>query len=75
MMTSMGAGRDAELQGKWEQAKGRIRESWGALSDDEVDRSEGRWEQLVGTIRERTGESVDQIEKKLNEVLDKLKRS
>lgn len=67
-------GRDAELQGKWEQARGRIREAWGALTNDDVNRTQGRWEQLVGTIRERTGESVDDIERKLNEVLDKIKR-
>lgn len=70
----MTGARDAELKGRWEQAKGRVREAWGALSDDDVDRTEGKWEQLVGTIRERTGESVEQIERKLNDVLDKLKK-
>lgn len=65
--------RDAELEGKWEQARGRVREAWGALTDDDVDRSEGKWDQLVGAIRERTGESVDTIETKLNEILDKVK--
>ena len=69
----MAAGRDAELKGKWEQAKGRVREAWGSLSDDDVERTEGRWEQLVGTIRERTGESVQSIEGKLNDLLDKTK--
>lgn len=66
------ATRDAELEGKWEQMRGRVKESWGALTDDDVDRSEGRWDQLVGRIRERTGESVDSIETKLNELLDSV---
>lgn len=65
--------RDAELQGKWEQAKGRVREAWGVLSDDEVEQTKGKWEQVVGAVRERTGESTEQVERKLNEILDKMK--
>jgi uncharacterized protein YjbJ (UPF0337 family) len=38
------------------------RDAWGALSDDDVDRSKGSWSQLVGTIREGTGETVDDVE-------------
>jgi uncharacterized protein YjbJ (UPF0337 family) len=76
MSTNDGAhGRDARLEGNWDQLKGRVREAWGALTDDDVDRVEGRWEQLVGTIRERTGESLDQVETKLNEIVDKLEAS
>lgn len=64
--------RDARLEGKWEQAKGRVREAWGALTDDDVDRSEGNWEQLVGRIRERTGETAEKVEAKLSDILDRL---
>lgn len=63
--------RDARLEGNWEQMRGRVREAWGSLTDDDVARSEGKWDQLVGTIRERTGESLDTIERKLNELLDR----
>lgn len=63
---------DLRLEGKWDQLKGRITEAWGALSDDDVDRSEGRWDQLVGIIKEKTGESTEQVERKLGELADRI---
>lgn len=60
------------IEGKWDEAKGRIREAWGDLTDDDIDRTRGSWEQLVGVIRQRTGEGINQIESSLNELLDGL---
>jgi uncharacterized protein YjbJ (UPF0337 family) len=57
-----------QLEGKWEQAKGRIKEAWGDLTDDDVTRAEGNRDQLVGTIREKTGETVEAIESKLDDI-------
>ncbi|MCD9625232.1 CsbD family protein [Rhabdothermincola salaria] len=62
--------RDAQLEGQWDQMRGRVREAWGALTDDDVDRAKGNWTQLIGNIRERTGEAADTIESKLSEILD-----
>jgi uncharacterized protein YjbJ (UPF0337 family) len=61
-----------EWEGKWDRLRGRVKESWGALTDDELDRTEGRRDQLVGLIKERTGESADVIERKLRELVDNL---
>jgi uncharacterized protein YjbJ (UPF0337 family) len=59
-----------EAEGKWEQLRGRIKEAWGSLTDDDLDRTEGRRDQLIGLIKERTGESADAIERKLRELMD-----
>ncbi|MFW5973002.1 MAG: CsbD family protein, partial [Bacteroidota bacterium] len=45
---------EQKAQGNWNQFKGRLKETWGALTDDDVDRFEGRRDQLVGRIQERT---------------------
>lgn len=61
---------DLKAEGNWDRIKGRIRESWGALTDDDLDRTEGRLEQLVGTIKEKTGESAEKVERKLRDLIE-----
>ncbi len=67
--------RNARLEGKWDQAVGRVREAWGALTDDDLDRSKGDWKELVGKVRERTGETIEDIERRLSEILDRVEES
>jgi uncharacterized protein YjbJ (UPF0337 family) len=64
--------KDLKLEGKWDQGKGRVKEAWGALTDDDLDRTEGKVDRLVGTIKEKTGEAVDAIEGKLRDIFDKI---
>jgi len=53
--------------GRWQQARGRIRETWGTITDDELDESRGSWDRLVGTIKEKSGEAADAVERKLKD--------
>jgi uncharacterized protein YjbJ (UPF0337 family) len=63
---------DLKAEGKWDQGKGRIKEAWGVLTDDDLDRTEGKFDRLVGTIKEKTGEAADVVERKLHEMFDKV---
>ena len=40
---------------KWKQMRGRIRERWGKITDNDLDRIEGTMERLVGVLMERYG--------------------
>ncbi len=51
------------LQGQWTQLKGRLREQWGRLTDDDLDQIEGRSEQLVGKLQERYGIARDEAQR------------
>jgi uncharacterized protein YjbJ (UPF0337 family) len=66
----MDADRRMKFEGKWDQMKGRVKEAWGSLTDDDLDRTEGKWDQLVGTIKEKTGESMEAIESRLDGMTD-----
>jgi uncharacterized protein YjbJ (UPF0337 family) len=55
------------VSGQWKQLKGKVRERWGKLTDDEVDQIGGKKDQLVGKIQERYGYAKDQAEKEVNE--------
>lgn len=55
-----------EMKGKWQQLRGRVREMWGKLTDDDLDVIGGRTEQLVGKIRERYGYEKERAEQEVN---------
>lgn len=51
-----------ELQGQWNQVKGKVKEKWGQLTDDDLNFSSGSLDKLVGKIQQRTGEGREAIE-------------
>lgn len=51
-----------ELQGRWHEVKGKLRERWGQISDEELQESGGNVDQLIGLIQRKTGETREQIE-------------
>jgi uncharacterized protein YjbJ (UPF0337 family) len=61
----------AVLEGKWNQLKGKVRQEWGDLTDDDMDRIAGKRDQLIGVIQERYGRSRDKVEREVNEFLGK----
>jgi uncharacterized protein YjbJ (UPF0337 family) len=44
-----------QLEGKWKQVKGEVREKWGKLTDDDMHVVAGKREQLIGRVQERYG--------------------
>jgi uncharacterized protein YjbJ (UPF0337 family) len=54
------------LKGQWNQLKGRIREQWGKLTDDDVDQIQGQSEQLVGKLQERYGIARDEARREVD---------
>jgi uncharacterized protein YjbJ (UPF0337 family) len=59
------------LEGKWKQLRGKVREEWGELTDDELDQIAGRRDQLVGKIQERYGYTRDEAEREVDSFLDR----
>jgi uncharacterized protein YjbJ (UPF0337 family) len=55
------------LKGQWMQLKGKVREKWGKLTNDDIDQIQGRAQQLVGKIQERYGIARAEAEKQLKE--------
>jgi uncharacterized protein YjbJ (UPF0337 family) len=53
-------------EGRWGQLKGRVKQAWGDLTDDDLDVTEGNYDELIGRIKERTGENLEEIERRLN---------
>ena len=53
--------------GQWKQIKGRIKEQWGRLTDDEIAQLEGHSEQLVGRLQEKYGLQREEAERQAKE--------
>jgi uncharacterized protein YjbJ (UPF0337 family) len=51
-----------ELQGKWNSIRGKVKEKWGQLTDDDLQIASGNVDQLVGRIQQKTGQTKRQIE-------------
>lgn len=56
-----------EMEGKWKQMKGALKQKWGKLTDDDLKIIEGNRDQLVGKVQERYGVARDEAEKQVKE--------
>lgn len=54
-----------QFQGKWKEIKGKIKESFGKLTDDDITMINGKREQLVGTLQKRYGIAKEKAEENL----------
>ena len=55
------------LEGNWKQTKGRVKERWGKLTDDDLTAIAGRRDQLEGMIQERYGYAKERARKEIDD--------
>ena len=55
------------LKGNWKELKGKVRERWGELTDDEIDQIAGEREQLVGALQKHYGYAKEEAEREVEE--------
>lgn len=55
-----------QIEGKWKQAKGAVKQKWGKLTDDDLDVVNGQKDKLVGKIQERYGISKEEAQKQID---------
>lgn len=53
------------IEGNWTSAKGKVREQWGKLTNDDLDVIAGKRDQLVGMIQQRYGTTKEAVEKEV----------
>jgi len=55
------------IEGNWKKLKGKVREKWGELTDDDFERIAGKKDELVGRLQERKGIARDEAEREVQE--------
>jgi uncharacterized protein YjbJ (UPF0337 family) len=61
-----------EIKGQWNVIKGKIKQKWGNLTDDDLEYSEGRLDETIGRIQKRTGKGREEIYKAIQSADDNL---
>ena len=56
-----------QIKGDWNIAKGKLKQRWAKLTDDDLTYQEGMENELVGRIQKRTGETREAVEKAVQE--------
>jgi len=62
------------MQGKWTEMKGKVKEQWGKLTDDDIDKINGRSEQLLGLLQQRYGYAREKAEEEYKRFTDRWTR-
>jgi uncharacterized protein YjbJ (UPF0337 family) len=61
-----------KVSGQWKQLKGKVKEKWGDLTDDDLDQVAGKRDQLVGRIQQRYGIAKDEAERRVDQWANEL---
>jgi uncharacterized protein YjbJ (UPF0337 family) len=57
-----------EIKGDWNITRGRLKQKWAQLTNDDLEYAEGRQDELIGRIQKRTGETREAVEKAIKEI-------
>ena len=55
-----------QVEGNWMQMKGKVKETWGDLTDSDIKKVEGKRDKLAGVLQERYGKKKEEIEKEID---------
>ena len=55
-----------QIEGNWEQFKGKVQAQWGELTNDDMDVIAGNRKQLAGKLQERYGKAEEEVDKEID---------
>jgi len=59
---------DLKIKGTWNELKGKVKQAYGDLTDDDLIREEGKDDELLGKLQQKTGKGRDELVKWLNDL-------
>ncbi len=55
-----------QFKGKWNQVKGKFKQKYGELTDDDLTYVEGKSDELLGRLQEKTGKTKEQLKDEID---------
>lgn len=59
------------FKGHWKEFKGKIKQEWGKLTDDDITRIEGNYDELEGLLQRHYGYQKEEAKKSIEKFIDK----
>ena len=56
-----------EIKGDWNVIKGKLKQKWAKLTDDDLRYADGKQDELLGRIQKATGETREAVQKAIKE--------
>ncbi len=56
------------IKGNWNQIKGKLKQNYADLTDDDLTYVEGKEDELLGRLQEKTGKSKDELKAEINKM-------
>lgn len=57
---------DLRIKGNWNQIKGKLKQAYADLTDDDLTYTEGKEDELLGRLQEKTGKTRDELRDEIN---------
>lgn len=59
---------ETTIKGGWNELKGKIKQAYGDLTDDDLTYAEGKEDEMWGKIQQKTGKTKDEINKAVADI-------
>jgi uncharacterized protein YjbJ (UPF0337 family) len=63
---------ERDMEARWTQVKGKVREFWGEFTGDDVDWIAGRRDRLIGQLEQKYGMSRAEAERQVDEFIERI---
>lgn len=57
-----------QLKGNWNEIKGKLKQQYGDLTDDDLTYAEGKEDELYGRLQKKLGKSKEEVKKLINDL-------
>ena len=54
------------FEGKWKQLRGRVKQAWGDLTDDDLAKIDGSYDRFVGVLQEKYGYTKEEAQRTID---------
>ncbi|MBC6995766.1 CsbD family protein [Neolewinella lacunae] len=55
-----------KVKGNWNQLKGKMKQEYGNLTDDDLTYREGKEDEMIGRLQEKTGKTKEEVKSWIN---------